>query len=215
LAEKSDEDLKKGLKFSNFFFRSVGMILTIVAIAAYGDHKNPANDRGWNIIVGIIFILYGIETAVIQLTTQYVGRRMILAIEILISLTPNNPNHETTRQYVEKVKKLLKVLLINGPGFVFSWITPSLVYLIIGYFPFFNLVVCMTYLLGPMFQFALAIYARRERLAKPSGSTNVIQPEDAKEKQNQKEGENKAVTTFLSSQEDPDELDAKVMSEYE
>lgn len=211
MAEIPETQLIKGLRFINFVFRSLGIILSIVAMAAYSDHTNPANDKGWNVIISIMFGLHAIETAIIQLSIQIVGRRMIAAVQLLINLTPDNPNHITTRQYIHKVQDLLRNMRKTSPGFVISWLVPIIIYLATGYFPVFNFVVAFTYFQAPFFCIFVAIYAKRERIKQQQVQEDNL----SKQEQNEKlEANNKVLSNYLSS-EDDGAGEKVVQSEYD
>lgn len=138
---------------------------------------------------------------------RIIGLKMIRVIEVLISKTENNPSHVLTRQYVSKVRDLLANMLKVGPSFSVAWVIPSIIYLVIGYFPVFNLAVSLTYVNGPFFQFAVAFYAKRQRLIQQQKdeASNLVSLDS--------KIQNELFSTFKSSEDDTDSSGPQAESE--
>lgn len=152
------------LLVSNFIFRCLGLVLTLVAIIIYGDYLNPNNDRGWNIIVSLIFIFHGFETIVIQIFIQCFGRKATKQIEHQMKTSSNNTNHERTKLYIGKVRRLMKIMMIIFPIHVILWLVPSICILSFGYFPAYNFLVSVSYFQGVLFSALVVLHVRKERI---------------------------------------------------
>lgn len=119
-------------------FRCFHLSACIACSVLYNDHTNPDNDYGWNIFSSLAFILYGAEQSISNVVMIIVGNLMVKYIEELVQRTPENPNHQITKVYVEKVKEFLKqsitlTLIFAGVEFIIAIIQLSTGYIIFSY----------------------------------------------------------------------------------
>ena len=93
MAEISDKNFSVSLFCLFLVFRLPQISMIIVSIAVYGDHNDALNDVGWSTMQAIKTLIHSFEAACLLLIVVIVGRKMSHFVQILIDLTPTNPNH--------------------------------------------------------------------------------------------------------------------------
>lgn len=161
LAEKPDDSFIKFMKIFFLLFRIKHITNLIWLFVSYENSKLIINDKGWNDHAAAFLILLGSEAILMKILIVIIGKRMIKFIELLMKATPDNPNHQTTMLYLEKIKRFLHYVLHSIPGSIISLILPPSLYVYSGYCPFSYILVVLAGFLVPIGCFAMVIYATR------------------------------------------------------
>ncbi len=173
MAERSDHAIKIFLKVCYVFFRIAQFCIVMAYWILFDDATNPQNDRGASILVALSIGLYGFEGIFTILLLWLVARKMITLIEIIIEL---NPNNQSSKIYLQKLKKILENLLKSAPGALISSAIQPILYLTLGYFPFFYLTNLISWLTVPFVSALFTMYAARKGFVEKETSSAVTNP---------------------------------------
>ncbi len=165
MAEMNDDKLKKWLIYLFYLFRLSNVIVFIIlSVISYDAVDDAQHDHEWNVIISVASATFGIETLALFATIQIISRRMIKTVKKLISLTPDNPNHATTRQYLEKITLLMTNLFYFDPIAGLIFLAIPVVYFSTQYMPCTYIIISSVLILTPLLQHIISAYAKRERL---------------------------------------------------
>lgn len=184
-------------------------------IVFYENINNIDFDKGWNDLMAVAFILCVIESLSFFTITFVTGKKLALLIDILIERTPNNPNHQTTKLYLSKIRKLMKNLAYTVPFITILACTSPILQFLTDYIPFSYVTASLIWMNVPFFCFTLTTYATRIDANSEKGNSKISNIVVQAKNNDQAMGsilssnQNKIVTAnseFLSSKYDDDSV---------
>ncbi len=164
IAELPDHRMRLSLKLLCSMFRCIQFSLVIAMIVAAGNQNDERNDLLWNYLIASFLLSAAIEVSIIYVGINFVATRMIAFVQNLIKLTPDDPNHGTTKLYVQKLKVFISRVHIIVPILILGWLYYPVSMYLIQYVPYSYVGYIVLFGSNPFTMFMFARYATRERL---------------------------------------------------
>lgn len=168
IADVSDSSFVNLLKIKFTFFRFVGLCISFIMIIKYDDYHIKEYDYSWNLLISISFILYGLEGLVLLTVIVVTGRKMCLLIESIVESSPNDPKYNTSISTMEKIRRLLKNLIVFFPIILVAGNIIPIIYLSAGSLPFSYIIFSIAVLVIPLGAIVGIIFGRRQYLIVPT-----------------------------------------------